>query len=86
VLEARARARLDARGAGALQPLRPAVLEGELVVEPSGKEPITLKAGETGHFTPDVVHAACNGSDSTPAKVLVFLVVQKGKPLAEAAK
>ncbi len=62
------------------------VLEGEIVVEPVGKEPITLKAGETGHLTPDVVHAARNGSESAPAKVLVFLVVEKGKPLAEAAK
>jgi quercetin dioxygenase-like cupin family protein len=62
------------------------VLEGTLTVVPDGKEPITLKAGETGHFTPDVVHAARNGSDSAPAKVLVFLVVEKGKPLAEAAK
>jgi quercetin dioxygenase-like cupin family protein len=62
------------------------VLEGEIVVEPAGKAPIRLKAGETGHFTPDVVHAAKNGSDSAPAKVLVFLVVEKGKPLAEAAK
>jgi quercetin dioxygenase-like cupin family protein len=62
------------------------VLEGELVVEPVGKEPITLKAGETEHFTPDVVHAARNGSADAPAKVLVFLVVEKGKPLAEAVK
>jgi quercetin dioxygenase-like cupin family protein len=62
------------------------VLEGEIIVEPVGKEPVRLKAGETGHLTPDVVHAARNGSDSAPAKVLVFLVVEKGKPLAEAAK
>jgi len=27
-----------------------------------------------------------NGSKSEPAKVLVILVVEKGKPLAEAAK
>jgi len=62
------------------------VLEGELVVEAVGKEPVRLKAGETGHLTPDVVHAARNGSESAPAKVLVFLVVEKGKPLAEAVK
>jgi quercetin dioxygenase-like cupin family protein len=62
------------------------VLEGELVVEAVGKEPVRLKAGETGHLTPDVVHAARNGSESVPAKVLVFLVVEKGKPLAEAVK
>jgi len=60
------------------------VLEGVLKVEPDGKEPITLKAGETAHLSPDVVHAARNGSASAPAKVLVFLVVEKGKPLAEA--
>ncbi len=60
------------------------ILEGEIIVQPVGKEPITLKRGETAHLSPDVVHAARNGSDSAPAKVLVFLVVEKGKPLAEA--
>ena len=59
------------------------VLEGSLIVEPEGKEPITLKQGETAHLTQDIVHAARNGSDSLPAKVLVFLVVEKGKPLAQ---
>ena len=53
---------------------------------PAGKEPITLKAGDVGHLTPDVVHAARNGSESKTAKVLVILVVDKGKPLAEAVK
>jgi quercetin dioxygenase-like cupin family protein len=62
------------------------VLNGELIVEPVGKEPIRLKPGETAHMPPDIVHAAKNGSDSAPAKVLVFLVVEKGKPLAEAVK
>jgi quercetin dioxygenase-like cupin family protein len=62
------------------------VLEGVLKVEPDGKEPITLKQGESAHLSPDVVHAARNGSDSAPAKVLVFLVVEKGKPLAEPVK
>jgi quercetin dioxygenase-like cupin family protein len=62
------------------------VLDGELIVEPVGKDPVTLKVGDVGHFTPDVVHAARNGSATTPGKVLVILVVDKGKPLAEAAK
>jgi quercetin dioxygenase-like cupin family protein len=62
------------------------ILEGALVVTPDGKEPITLKQGETAHLPPDVVHAAKNGSESEPAKVLVFLVVEKGKPRAEVAK
>jgi quercetin dioxygenase-like cupin family protein len=62
------------------------ILDGELIVEPVGKAPITLKAGQAGHFTPDVVHAARNGSANSASKVLVILVVDKGKPLAEAAK
>ena len=69
------------------------ILEGELIVAPAGadhppagKEPIILKVGDVGHLTPDVVHAARNGSESETAKVLVILVVDKGKPLAEAVK
>jgi quercetin dioxygenase-like cupin family protein len=57
-----------------------------IVVLPDGKEPITLKAGEAAHMPPDVVHAARNGSESEPAKVLVFLAAEKGKPLAEPVK
>lgn len=62
------------------------VLDGEIIVEPVGQPALALKAGDTGHFTPDIVHAARNASDSVPAKVLVMLVVEKGKPLAEPAK
>jgi quercetin dioxygenase-like cupin family protein len=63
------------------------ILEGTLLVQPDGKEPITLKQGETAHLAPsDGIHAARNGSKSEPAKVLVFLVVEKGKPLSEPAK
>jgi len=62
------------------------ILEGQLIVERVGKEPITLKVGDLGHLTSDVVHAARNGSGSESAKVLVILVVDKGKPLAEAVK
>ena len=62
------------------------ILDGEIIVEPVGKEAIMLKRGESAHLPPDVVHAAKNGSGDAPAKVLVFLVVDKGKPLAEAVK
>jgi quercetin dioxygenase-like cupin family protein len=62
------------------------ILEGQLIVELVGKEPITLKVGDVGHLTSDVVHTARNGSGSESAKVLVILVVDKGKPLAEAVK
>jgi quercetin dioxygenase-like cupin family protein len=63
------------------------VLEGKLVVTPDGKGPITLKQGEAAHIAPaDGVHAAKNGSATEPARVLVVLVMEKGKPLAEPAK
>jgi len=62
------------------------ILEGELIVEPVGREPIILRVGNVGHLTPDLIHAARNGSESKTAKVLVILVVDKGKPLAEAVK
>jgi quercetin dioxygenase-like cupin family protein len=63
------------------------VLEGSLVVTPDGKEPITLKQGQIAQFAPGFgIHAAKNGSTSEPAKVLVIMVVEKGKPLAEPVK
>src|SRR5688572_7523620 len=47
------------------------ILEGSLIVTPDGKEPVTLKQGETAHLAPaDGIHAAKNGSTSEPAKVL----------------
>jgi quercetin dioxygenase-like cupin family protein len=63
------------------------ILEGSLTVTPDGKEPVTLKQGDTAHLAPaDGIHAAKNGSTTEPAKVLVVLVVEKDKPLAEPAK
>ena len=63
------------------------VLEGTLIVTPDGQQPITLKKGDVAHIAPkDGVHAAKNGSSSEPARALVFLVTEKGKPLAEPAK
>jgi len=63
------------------------VLEGTLTIKPDGKEPISVSKGQVSHLAPsDGIHAAMNGSKSDPAKVLVILVVEKGKPLAEAAK
>jgi quercetin dioxygenase-like cupin family protein len=63
------------------------ILEGTLTIKPDGKDPITLGKGQAAHIAPaDGIHAAMNGSKSESAKVLVILVVEKGKPLAEAAK
>lgn len=61
------------------------VLDGVLLIDVEGQqEPITLQRGEAAHAPRDVVHAARNGSDSEPVKVLVHIVMDKGMPLAEA--
>jgi quercetin dioxygenase-like cupin family protein len=63
------------------------ILEGSLIVTPDGKPPVTLQKGDAAHLAPaDGIHAAKNGSTSEPAKALIVLVVEKGKPLSEAAK
>jgi quercetin dioxygenase-like cupin family protein len=63
------------------------VLEGTLIVTPDGQQPITLRKGDVAHIAPkDGVHAAKNGSSSEPARALVFIVAEKGKPLAQPAK
>lgn len=58
------------------------ILEGTLIVEPDGQQPITLKKGDVGYNHARHVHVARNGSASEPAKVLAFLVIEKGQPLA----
>jgi quercetin dioxygenase-like cupin family protein len=61
------------------------VLEGSVVFEHEGRQPVTKKAGE--YFQNDVAaaHDARN-TGTTPAKILAIYVVEKGKPLAEPAK
>ena len=59
------------------------VLEGTVVVEHEGHEPLTRTAGET--FVNDGVHNARNTGAGT-AKILAVYVVEKGKPLAEPVK
>ena len=56
------------------------VLEGALVMEVEGKPPATLKAGDTFHIPPKVVHRGNNASTTAPYKVLVFGVFEKGQP------
>jgi len=57
------------------------VMEGELVLKLDGEPDKVLKAGESFHIPPGVVHDACNTS-VTPAKALGVFVVEKGKALA----
>ena len=63
------------------------VLEGSIVMQLRGAEPVTLKAGETFYEGPNDVHiVGRNASDSKPAKFVVFLVKNQGVPVVLPAK
>jgi quercetin dioxygenase-like cupin family protein len=58
------------------------VLEGRVVMQVKGGKPVTLGVGETFYEGPDDVHiVGRNASDTAPAKLLVFMVKQKGAPI-----
>lgn len=61
------------------------ILEGALVLDPDSQPSVTLKAGESAHIPAKHVHNAKNASATEPSKVLVFLVGEKGQPLATPA-
>ena len=56
------------------------VLEGSLVMEVEGKPPVTLKAGDTFHIPPKVVHRGNNASTTAPYKVWCSASSRKGSP------
>ena len=57
------------------------VLEGSVVMQVAGSDPVTLGPGQTFYESPDSVHVVSkNASDSRPAKFLVFFVKDKGAP------
>ena len=63
------------------------VLEGSVVMQVTGKAPLTLGAGDTFYEGPDDVHlVARNASNSAPARFLVFFVKDKGAPIKLPAK
>ena len=58
------------------------VLEGSIVMQAKGKEPVTLTKGQTWSEGPDDVHVISrNASTSAPARYLVFMVKDKGAPI-----
>lgn len=58
------------------------VLEGSIVMQLEGGEPVTLETGETFYESPEDIHKVSkNKSDSQPAKFLVFIVKEKETPL-----
>lgn len=57
------------------------VLEGSVVMQVAGGQPVTLGPGQTFYESPDDIHVVSkNASDMHPAKILVFFVKDKGKP------
>ena len=62
------------------------ILKGTLIVEAEGKAPVTLNVGDSFYQPSGTPHLAKNGSTTDPVEVLVFLVVESGKPLASAVE
>jgi quercetin dioxygenase-like cupin family protein len=62
------------------------VLEGSVVMQVAGGETVTLKPGQTFYETPADVHSISkNASATAPAKFLVFMIKDKGKPATRPA-
>jgi len=57
------------------------VLEGSIVMQVKGGQPVTLGPGQTFYEGPDDVHVVGrNASTTRPAKFVVFLVKNRGAP------
>ena len=60
------------------------VLEGSIVMGVQGQAPVTLGPGQTFYENPQDVHAVSkNASATEPAKFLVFMVKERGKPTSK---
>lgn len=57
------------------------VLQGSVVEQVKGGQPVTLTAGQTFYESPDDIHVVGrNASRTEPAKLLAILVKKKGAP------
>jgi quercetin dioxygenase-like cupin family protein len=61
------------------------MLEGELLLEIAGKPSVTMRTGQAFTVPMGAVHGV-KSTGSTPAKLLVTYIVEKGKPLRSAAQ
>jgi quercetin dioxygenase-like cupin family protein len=58
------------------------VLEGSIIMQVKGGEPVTLTPGQTFYEGPNDVHViGRNASNTKPAKFIVFLVKDKNAPV-----
>ena len=63
------------------------LIEGQLVVQVKGGEPVTLGPGGTFYESPSDIHSVSrNPSTTTPARALVFMVKEKGAPTTTLVK
>lgn len=63
------------------------VLEGSIVMQVKGGKPVTLGPGETFYENPQDIHVVGrNASKTKAAKFLVFMVKDKGAPIAVPSK
>jgi quercetin dioxygenase-like cupin family protein len=59
------------------------VLEGSLMMQVEGGVPVTLRPGESFYENPTDIHVtSANASKTASAKILVFIVKDKGKPVS----
>lgn len=58
------------------------MLEGSMLMQVDGAAPVTLHPGDTFHEAPNDIHRrSANASPTRPAKFLVFMIKDKGKPV-----
>jgi quercetin dioxygenase-like cupin family protein len=63
------------------------LLEGQLIVQLKGQEPVTLNPGDTYYEAPDDIHMVSrNPSDRVAAKALIFTVKNIGVPATTLVK
>ena len=55
------------------------VLEGSGIWQEEGKDPVTLKPGDSLHARPGTVHSHRNASTTAPLVFLEFVIVEKGQ-------
>ena len=58
------------------------VLEGSVIMQVKGQEPVTLHPGQTFYEGPNDIHVVGrNASNTDPAKFLVVFIKNKGAPI-----
>ena len=63
------------------------VLTGAVVMQLAGGEPVTLHAGDTFYEGPQDIHVrSANPDPRVPAKLLVFMVKDLGRPVSRPAQ